>query len=148
MKVKCLVCGKEMIADETHPGFQSCDCKNQTMVDWCDEHICLGGVDPRRMEVDGVNCAYGSGRKTKKTHPKLKWLGKKTLHLIISFILGVALATVFHTIVANHRVRKTAEAICNVFSRDVKECKDNIDNVFDMADTEVENNIEINGGGK
>lgn len=77
---------------------------------------------------------------------KLKWLGKKTTHLIISFILGVAIATVFHIIVANNRVRTTAEAVCNIFGKDADECKDGIDSVFDMADTEVQNNVEINGG--
>lgn len=75
-----------------------------------------------------------------------KWLGKKTLHVIVSFVLGVALATIFHVIITNHQVRTTAEAVCNVFGRDANECKDNIDNVLDMSDNVVDNNIEIKGG--
>ena len=58
MKVKCLVCGKVMVSDAKHPGYQVCGCENETMVDWCDEYLYrLGGVDPSKMEVDGKNCA-------------------------------------------------------------------------------------------
>ena len=39
MIVRCLACGKVMIADDKHPGFQICGCKNDTMVDWCDEYL-------------------------------------------------------------------------------------------------------------
>lgn len=81
-----------------------------------------------------------------QSHQRLRWLGHKAVHLTITFVLGVAIATVFHLIVTNHQIRRTAEAVCNVFGRDANECKSNIDNVFDMADTEVENNININGG--
>lgn len=153
MIVKCLVCGKTMIADSKHRGFQVCGCKNETMVDWCDEYLYrLGGKDLSKIEVDGQNALGNIPKENRKLlsrghrHPKLRWLGKKTLHLIITFILGVALATVFHLIVTNHQVRKTAEAVCDNFGRDAQECRDNIDNIFDMADTEVENNININGG--
>lgn len=84
----------------------------------------------------------------RKRHPRLRWIGRKALHLIITFVLGVALATIYHELVTNNSVRNGAEKICILFSRDADECKDNIDNVLDMSDDEVQNNININGGGK
>lgn len=33
MIVKCLACGRVMIAGAKHPGFQVCGCKNETMAD-------------------------------------------------------------------------------------------------------------------
>ena len=81
-------------------------------------------------------------------NPKLKWLGKKALHLIITFILGVALATIYHKLATDNNVRNGAERICIVFGRDADECKDNIDDVLDMSDDEVQNNINIGGGGE
>lgn len=54
MIVRCLACGKVMIVDAKHPGYQTCGCKNKTMVDWCDGYIYrLGGVDMSKIEVDG-----------------------------------------------------------------------------------------------
>ena len=56
MIVRCLECGRVMVADVKHPGFQVCGCKNETMVDWCDEYLYrLGGVDLSKIEVDGKN---------------------------------------------------------------------------------------------
>lgn len=76
---------------------------------------------------------------------RYKLLLKKLLHVIVSFILGVILATIFHIIITNHQVRTTAEAVCDVFGRDAEECKNGIDNVLNMSDNEVQNNINING---
>ena len=122
MIVRCLACGKVMTADAKHRGFQICGCKNQTMVDWCDEYLYrLGGVDLSKIEVDG------------------KIAGPKT-----SF-KGVAITTVAHIIVTNHQVRKTAEAVCTVFGSDEKQCKDGIDNVLDMAEGVVDNNTNVKG---
>lgn len=81
-------------------------------------------------------------------HKKLKWFEHKIIHLIATFILGVALATIFHVIITNHQVRTTAEAVCNAFGRDAEECKGGIDDVLNMSDNEVQNNININGGEK
>ena len=77
---------------------------------------------------------------------EFKWIWKKTLHILLSFLIGVILATAFHLIVTNKQVRKTAEAVCENFGRDEQECKDGIDNVLDMSDEVVDNNININGG--
>lgn len=74
---------------------------------------------------------------------KLKWLGKKTVHILISFIIGVIIATLFHLAMTNHKIRTNAEHICEAFSRDERECKDGIDDVMNMADNEVQNNITI-----
>ena len=70
---------------------------------------------------------------TRIRYPKLRWLGKKALHLIITFILGVALATIYHKLATDNNVRTGAEKICIVFGRDADECKDNIDDVLDMS---------------
>ena len=86
------------------------------------------------------------GWEKRKGHPRLRKVLKKILHLTLTFVIGVALATIYHQIVINRYVRRTAEAICDNFGRDAVECKNNIDNVLDMSDTEVENNININGG--
>lgn len=83
----------------------------------------------------------------RKGHRRLRQLGKKALHLIITFALGVALATVYHLTVTNQRVRQAAETVCENFGRDEQECKNGIDNVLDESDNEVDNNININTGG-
>lgn len=76
----------------------------------------------------------------------LKWLGKELLHILLTFIVGVAIATVYHNVVTTKSVRSGAEKICTVFGRDEHECKEGIDEVLDMSDEEVQNNININGG--
>ena len=92
-----------------------------------------------------IEIPHGENR---KRYPKMRWVGRKTLHLVVTFIIGVAIATAYHHITTSMKVRKTAEAICEVFGSDEQECKDNIDNVLDMSDNEVQNNININGGGE
>ena len=81
----------------------------------------------------------------RKGHQRLRRVSRKILHLILTFVFGVALATVYHQFVMNKQVRKTAEAVCENFGRDEQECKAGIDNVLDMSDNEVQNNIEIKG---
>ena len=80
----------------------------------------------------------------RKGHQRLRKVLRKTLHLILTFIFGVALATVYHQLVTDQQVRKTAEAVCDNFGRDAQECKDGIDNLLDESDNEVDNNININ----
>lgn len=79
---------------------------------------------------------------------KLKWFEHKVIHLIATFILGVALATAYHLIVTNNQVITTAERVCDAFGRDAEECRNGISDVLNMSDNEVQNNININGGGK
>lgn len=81
----------------------------------------------------------------KERHPKLKKLWSKVWHIALSFTIGVIMATIFHIIVSNHQIRKTAEAVCTVFGRDEQECKDGIDNVLDMAEGVVDNNTNVKG---
>ena len=80
----------------------------------------------------------------RKGHQRLRAIGRKILHLLITFILGVALATIYHQLIMNKQVRSGAEKICEVFGRDAEECKNGIDDVLDMSDDEVQNNININ----
>lgn len=218
MIVRCLACGKVMTADAKHPGYQICECENQTMVDWCDEYLYrLGGVDLSKIEVDGKNALKTPKSTPKKednpkkkqlkkeeelswwrlnlemhnkhmdeainylkhskdlieaivqdnerlsnattplkqrdwreflpgeTHPKLKKFWSKTWHIVLSFMLGVAITTVVHVTLSNQRVRTTAEAVCTVFGRDEQECKDGIDDVLDMADNVTQNNTNVKG---
>lgn len=81
----------------------------------------------------------------RKGHQRLRKLLWKTLHLILTFIFGVALATVYHQLVTNQQVRKTAEAVCDNFGRDAQECKDGIDDVLNMSDNVVQNNTNVKG---
>lgn len=82
----------------------------------------------------------------RKGHQRLRRVLWKTLHLILTFIFGVALATIYHQIIINQQVRNIAESVCENFGRDEQECKDGIDNLLDESDNEVDNNININGG--
>ena len=145
MIVRCLACGKVMIADDKHPGFQAWGCKNETMVDGCDEYLYrLGGVDLSKVEVD---CKI-AGPKTnfkKNKFQRLKKFWSKTWHIVLSFVVGVILATIFHIIVSNHQIRKTAEAVCTVFGSDEQQCKDGIDDVLNMSDNVVQNNTNVKG---
>ena len=145
MIVRCLACGKTMIADDKHPGFQVCGCKNETMVDWCDEYLCrLGGVDLSKIEVDGKIAGPKTNFKKKKPQ-RLKKFWRKTWHIALSFLLGVTITTVVHIIVTNHQVRKAAEAVCTVFGSDEQQCKDGIDDVLNMSDQVTENNANVKG---
>lgn len=81
----------------------------------------------------------------RERHPKLKKLWSKAWHIILSFTLGVILATIFHIIVSNHQIRKTAEAVCTVFGSDEQQCKDGIDDVLNMSDNVVQNNTNVKG---
>lgn len=81
----------------------------------------------------------------RQRRPKLKKFWRKTWHITLSFLLGVAITTVVHVILSNQRVRTTAEAVCTVFGRDEQECKDGIDDVLDMADNVTQNNTNVKG---
>lgn len=80
----------------------------------------------------------------RKGHQRLRTIGRKVLHLLVTFILGVALATIYHQLVMSKQIRSGAEKICEAFGRDAEECKNGIDDVLDMSDDEVQNNININ----
>lgn len=82
-------------------------------------------------------------------HPKLrkalKWAGRELAHILLTFIVGVAIAVCYHEFVMSKTVRSAAEKICVVYGRDAEECKKNIDTVLNISDNEVENNINIEG---
>lgn len=82
----------------------------------------------------------------RKGHLRLRKIIKKALHLVITFILGIVLATIYHAFVTNDKVKQAAESICNNFGKDAEECKSNIDDLLNESDNEVDNNININGG--
>ena len=81
----------------------------------------------------------------RKTHPRLRWLGREILHILLTFVVGVAIATLYHEIITNKNVRSAAERICILYGRDAGECRANIDSALDMSDEEVQNNISIDG---
>lgn len=82
----------------------------------------------------------------RKGHQRLRRLLWKALHLILTFIFGAALATVYHQFVTNTQVRNIAESVCENFGRDEQECKNGIDNLLDESDEEVQNSVNISGG--
>ena len=82
----------------------------------------------------------------RKGHQRLRWLGKEVAHILLTFAIGVAIATLYHELVTNKSIRSGAERICTLYGKDENECKQNIDTVLDMSDDEVQNNININGG--
>lgn len=81
----------------------------------------------------------------RKAHPRLRWLGREILHIILTFVIGVAIATVYHELVTNKSVRSAAERICTLYGRDEQECKNNIDSALDMSDEVLDNNINVGG---
>ena len=81
----------------------------------------------------------------RKAHPRLRRLGREILHILLTFAVGVAIATVYHELVITKSIRSGAEKICTVFGRDEQECKDGIDEVLDMSDNIVDNNINVEG---
>ena len=81
----------------------------------------------------------------RKTHPRLRWLGMEILHIILTFVVGVSIAMLYHEFVTNKNVRSAAERICILYGRDADECRSNIDAALDMSDEEIQNNINING---
>lgn len=81
----------------------------------------------------------------RKGHRRLRWLGREVLHIILTFIVGVSIAMLYHELVTNKSVRSAAERICVLYGRDEQECKANIDEALDMSDAEVDNNINIGG---
>lgn len=82
----------------------------------------------------------------RKGHRRLRWLGREILHILITFAVGVSIATLYHELITNKNIRSGIERICTLYGRDEQECKDNIDTALDMSDDEVQNNININGG--
>ena len=81
----------------------------------------------------------------RKGHQRLRWLGREVLHIIITFIVGVSIAMLYHEIITNANFRAGVERICELYGRDEAECKANIDEALDMSDNEVDNNINIGG---
>lgn len=75
----------------------------------------------------------------RKARPKLRWLGREVLHILLTFVVGVSIAMLYHEIVTNKSVRSAAERICVVYGRDQQECKDNIDEVLNMSDEDLSN---------
>lgn len=76
---------------------------------------------------------------------KLKYIGKKALDVLLTFIVGLIIATAYHMFIMNKNIRSTAERVCEVYGRDEQECKDGIDELLDMSDNIVDNNINVEG---
>lgn len=81
----------------------------------------------------------------RKGHRRLRWLGREVLHILITFIVGVSIAMLYHELITNKVVRSGAEKICTLYGRDEAECKANIDSVLDMSDEDIQNNMTIKG---
>ena len=81
----------------------------------------------------------------RKGHTRLRWLGREVLHILITFVVGVSIAMLYHELVTSKAIRSGAERICVLYGRDEEECKANIDQALDMSDSEIQNNINIGG---
>lgn len=81
----------------------------------------------------------------RKGYRRLRWLGREVLHILITFIVGVSIAMLYHELITNKVVRSGAEKICTLYGRDEAECKANIDAVLDMSDEDIQNNMTIKG---
>ena len=81
----------------------------------------------------------------RKGHQRLRWLGKEVLHILLTFAIGVAIATLYHELVTSKSIRSGAERICTLYGKDEEECKNNIDSVLNMSDDVVDNNINVKG---
>lgn len=81
----------------------------------------------------------------RKGHRRLRWLGREVLHILITFIVGVSIAMLYHELITNKVVRSGAERICTLYGRDEAECKANIDSALEMSDDVVDNNINVKG---
>ena len=75
----------------------------------------------------------------RKSHPKLRWLGREILHILLTFAVGVSIAMLYHELVTNKSVRSAAERICVLYGRDEQECKANIDEALNMSDEDISN---------
>lgn len=81
----------------------------------------------------------------RKGHRRLRWLGREVLHILITFIVGVSIAMLYHELITNKVVRSGAERICTLYGRDEAECKANIDSALEMSDEDIQNNMTIKG---
>lgn len=83
--------------------------------------------------------------KKRKGHQRLRRLGREILHILLTFIVGVSIAMLYHEIVTNSNFRASMERLCTLYGRDEAECKANIDEALDMSDDEIQNNVTIEG---
>lgn len=81
----------------------------------------------------------------RRGYRRLRWLGREVLHILITFIVGVSIAMLYHELITNKVVRSGAEKICTLYGRDEAECKANIDSALDMSDEDIQNNMTIKG---
>lgn len=81
----------------------------------------------------------------RKGHQRLRWLGKEVVHILLTFAIGVSIATAYHLIVTNNQVITTAERVCDTFGRDAEECRNGISDVLNMSDNVLDNNINVKG---
>lgn len=81
----------------------------------------------------------------RKGHQRLRWLGKEVLHILLTFAVGVAIATLYHELVTSKSIRSGAERICTLYGKDEEECKQNIDSVLNMSDAVLDNNVNVKG---
>lgn len=81
----------------------------------------------------------------RKGHRRLRWLGREMLHILLTFAVGVAIATLYHELITNKSIRSGAERICPLYGKDENECKQNIDSVLNMSDNVLDNNINVKG---
>lgn len=81
----------------------------------------------------------------RRARPRLRWLGREVFHILLTFTIGVAIATVYHQLVTSKAIRSSLERVCTVYGRDEQECEDGIDDILDESDGVVDNNLNVKG---
>lgn len=81
----------------------------------------------------------------RKAHPRLRWLGREVLHILLTFTIGVIIASAYNWLVTNKSVISTAEQVCSIYGRDEQECKDGIDNILNESENVLDNNLNVKG---
>lgn len=68
---------------------------------------------------------------------------RKIVEFVVAFLIGLAITFGFHLFTLNREVRKTAEKVCEVFARDELECKNGLDSISEMVESEAENPVDF-----
>ena len=68
---------------------------------------------------------------------------KKIAKFVLAFLAGLGLTLGFHIFTLNREVRKASERVCEVFARDELECKNGLDSISEMVESEAENPVDL-----
>ena len=90
----------------------------------------------KKLKCDVLECENLIVKNQEKT-----W--KKIAKFALAFLAGLGLTLGFHVFTLNREVRKVSERVCEVFARDELECKNGLDSISEMIESEAENPIDF-----